>query len=189
VGVGDVLGAPHVGEQLAVRDDAAAVPQQARQELELGGREVHRRAVALDPPGVEIDAQAVALERRSAGCSAEPRWRSATRMRASSSAEAEGLDQIVVGAGIEQGDLAGGLRARRSHHDRQAAVLADRPHQLGAVAVGQAEVEHDQPGRVVLQHRHRLAERDRGRHREALGGERKRAAGRGSRRRPRPRAP
>ena len=69
----DVLGAPHIGQQLAVRDDAAGAAQQAREQIELGGREMDRLAVALDPPGLEVDRQPVALEGLSAGCSAEPR--------------------------------------------------------------------------------------------------------------------
>jgi hypothetical protein len=74
-----------------VRDDAAGSAQQAGEQIELGGGEMDRRAVAFDPPRFEVDQQPVALEVLEAGCSAEPRWRSATRMRASNSAMLNGL--------------------------------------------------------------------------------------------------
>ena len=58
----DVLGAPHVGKQLPMRDDAAAAADEARQQGELGRRQVNGSTVALDPPVVEIDRQPVALD-------------------------------------------------------------------------------------------------------------------------------
>ncbi|MCY1366417.1 hypothetical protein D9M69_533120 [compost metagenome] len=61
-------------------------------------------------------------------------------------AGAEGLGEVVVGAGVECGDLVGFVGAGREHDDRHlrpAAHIADQRH---TVAVGQAQVEHQQIG-------------------------------------------
>ena len=65
-------------------------------------------------------------------------------MRASSSPTPKGLAEVVVGAGVERRDLVALLAARREHDDRHRGPLAQPPHHLEAVHVGQAEVEdHD----------------------------------------------
>ena len=61
-------------------------------------------------------------------------------------AGAEGLGQVVVGAGVERGDLVALLAARRQHDDRHVRPLAQAPDHLQAVDVGQAEIEDDDVG-------------------------------------------
>ena len=65
------------------------------------------------------------------------------------------------------------------------ALAAHRANELRAVAVGQAEVEDDQVGRIVLEQRRRFADRHRRQHLEAFGGERRPQQRCGSRGRPR----
>ena len=61
-----------------------------------------------------------------------------------------GLDQVVVGAGIEAADAVADLVARRQHdHHGPFAQRADRRHQRQAVAVLQVQVE--QHGGVLRQ--------------------------------------
>ena len=69
---------------------------------------------------------------------------------------AEGLRQVVVGAGVERRDLVVLAAAGRDHDDRHAAPLADPPRQIDAVAVGQAEVQQDQLGVVRRRRDQRL---------------------------------
>ena len=82
-------------------------------------------------------------------------------------ARRERLRQVVVGAGIEAGDLVGFLRARRQHHDRDVArirIAAQDPDQVEAAHVGQHPVDQDEVGPAVADARERglavLGERD-----------------------------
>ena len=66
-------------------------------------------------------------------------------MRAISSANANGLAEIVVGAGVEAGDAVLDRAARgEDQHRRADAGLAQAAQQLAAVRVRQTEVEDDQ---------------------------------------------
>ena len=59
-------------------------------------------------------------------------------------ADVVGLDEVVVGAGVQAEDPVVDLAARRHDDHRHLADLADRPADVHAVDVGQAEVEqHD----------------------------------------------
>ena len=60
-------------------------------------------------------------------------------------ADLEGLDEVVVGAGIETGELVVKRVARREHQYRRGLLrlLAQAPTQVQAVHAGQHEVEHD----------------------------------------------
>ena len=68
----------------------------------------------------------------------------------------EGLDQVVVGAGVEAGDAVLGLGPRGQHQDRHVALLAQAAADLDPVEPGQAEVEHDQVGDESDRHVERL---------------------------------
>jgi hypothetical protein len=62
-------------------------------------------------------------------------------------ADVVGLDQVVVGAGVEAGDAIRHLDTRGEHqHRRAVAAVAERAADLQAVDVGQADVEHDDVG-------------------------------------------
>ena len=56
----------------------------------------------------------------------------------------ERLRHVVVGAELEPDDDVMELAARRQHHDRRLAVVADLAQHLEAVERGQHHVEHDQ---------------------------------------------
>ncbi len=57
-------------------------------------------------------------------------------------AQVEGLEQVVVGAGLQPGDPVGHRVARGQHQHRQVdALLAQALQQAQAVLVGQAEIE------------------------------------------------
>ena len=67
-------------------------------------------------------------------------------------ARRERLCQVVVGPGIEAGDLVGLLRARRQHHDRDVArvrIAPQDPDQFEAAHVGQHPVDQDEVGPLV----------------------------------------
>jgi len=64
-------------------------------------------------------------------------------MRALSSSTVEGLDQVVVGAGVQAGDaIAGGVARGQHQHRHRVAGSAQALQYLQAVHARQAEVEH-----------------------------------------------
>ena len=72
----------------------------------------------------------------------ERRW--SARSRATSSTGGEGLDHIIVGAGIEPGDTVVEPGHRRQSDDGHVEVQGTQARdQAEPVAVGQPAVEHD----------------------------------------------
>ncbi len=61
----------------------------------------------------------------------------------------ERLGDVVVGAEVERLHLVGLVAARREHDDRHLRGPPDAPADLGAFEIGQAEVEHDEIGRMI----------------------------------------
>jgi hypothetical protein len=92
-------------------------------------------------------------------------------MRADELVEAEGLGEIVVGAGVEQLDLLAFLAARGEHEDRRRAPLAQRERDLATVHVRQAEIEQHDVGRVLRGEEQRLRSRRRLDPAETRGGQ------------------
>ena len=75
-------------------------------------------------------------------------------------AEAEGLGDVVVGAGVEALDRVGLLAERGQHDDRRLeALAAQAAADLAAVDVRQADVEQDGGERLLRRHRERLLAR------------------------------
>ena len=62
---------------------------------------------------------------------------------------AERLGHVVVGAGVERGDLVGLAVAHGQHDDRHRAPAAQAADHVDAVDAGQAEVEDDDVGVVA----------------------------------------
>lgn len=59
---------------------------------------------------------------------------------------AEGFGDVVVGAGIERGDLFGFAGAHGEHDHRHVGPLADLAQHFMPIAIGQADVQHHQFG-------------------------------------------
>jgi len=85
----------------------------------------------------------------------------------------EGLDQVVVGAGVEPGDaLRGGIARAQHQHRREAAAGARAAQHLEAVQARQPQVEHHQVELGVLQGGERLRARAHPFHGVARAGQR-----------------
>ena len=70
---------------------------------------------------------------------------------------AEGLGQVVVGPGVEAPDLVALGGERGQHQDGHVAHVPDPLEHLPAVEVGQAHVEDDQVGVVLVELAHPVA--------------------------------
>src|SRR6185295_3428864 len=63
--------------------------------------------------------------------------------------DAERFGDVVVGAGVERGDLVGAAGAAGQHDDGDGGPAAEAADDLGALHVGQAEVEDDEVGALA----------------------------------------
>ncbi|MNO78148.1 hypothetical protein D3C76_692760 [compost metagenome] len=104
---------------------------------------MQRGARALDGAPLKVDAHIAEHQHRTAlgflGMAAQQGAHAGHQL-----AGAEGLDQIVVGAGVQGQDLVGLGTPRREHDDRHLGPAAHVADQFHAIPVGQAKVEHDQ---------------------------------------------
>ena len=100
--------APDLVEQRLAGDDQPLVAHQVLEQLELAGRELDVALAAEDLAGVGIEAQVANHEEGAAARRAPAQQGSQAGQQL---VALEGLDEVVVGAGVEPGDA--GLDARR----------------------------------------------------------------------------
>ena len=123
-----------MGQQLPV------VEREHAQQLELVRGQVHRaRRPTRDRALLEIDDELA--DRDHAARPTAPTRRSTARSRASSSSIADRLGDVVVGAGVERGDLLALLADRREEDHGHRAPCAQLAADVDAGAVGKDEVE------------------------------------------------
>src|SRR5262245_11347498 len=137
-----VLGAPHLLEQLALRDELARVPDEDLDDVPLGRSEAD---LAVGPSNAlrgEVDREVRGLDDglllgrcSSAQGGAESREQLV---------HSERLRHVVVGAGVERRDLVAFPFAHREDDDRDRGPAAEAADHVDAVDSGEAEVEHDQ---------------------------------------------
>src|SRR3984957_18142152 len=162
VGLGAVGGAPHVLKQLLLGNQPAPVAYQDLEELPLGRREPDVRAVPDDPLRGQVDREVLRRDDRFVRCGG-----STADRRAEPGEElvhAERLRDVVVGPGVERGDLLVLRPPHRQDDDRRRGPAADPVNDLGAVHVGQAKVEDDRVGPLAGNCREARGAVARGRH-------------------------
>ena len=130
-----------VFDDLAARDDAPGMVHEIGEQAILVAGELDRLAVDRDPPGagVEPDRSDREVARRVAG--GAPHQRPQARQHL---LHVEGFGDIVVGARVDALDLVAPPIPRGEDQDRHRAPgLAPCLEDRDAVALGQADVEHD----------------------------------------------
>src|SRR5512139_465416 len=140
------LGAPDLGEQLAVSHHSARMRCQAKQQavFDLGQMDnlapaPHHASDAVDFKVAEMDQRLFLLVFGSAATHQGTDSRQQFR-------NAEWLGQIVVGAGIERCHLLGLQRACRKNQDGHGGPSPIIPDEFDPVLIWQTEIEHDQAG-------------------------------------------
>src|SRR3954449_9141758 len=137
--------APHLVEQALARDDDALVAHQVLEQLELALGELDVALAAADLVGVGVELEVAGDQRGGAA------GRTAAQQRAQAGQQLlalEGLDEVVVGAGVQPLDARLDRVARGEHEDRHVAVGAQPAGDLDAVQAGQPEVEQHDVGHV-----------------------------------------
>ena len=132
---------PDLSEQLALGDDLTGPCHEVGQQVELAGAELQRLPVELSGAPTRIKPQSTdgqlgvgGAGRRTAQDCADPRVEGVGR---------EGLDHVVVGAGVQCPDDLLVVVAGSGDDDRGAADGTEHAQQLDAIEVRQAQVEDD----------------------------------------------
>ena len=130
---------PHLAQDLLAGDDLPGPQQQHPQQLELLVGQADLGAVDEHAPPGQLHAHAPDLD----GLRGEPAQQRADPGQ--QLGEAEGLADVVVGAGVEADDEVDLVGAGGEHEDGEVGHLGpDAAADLEAVHAGQAEVEHQQ---------------------------------------------
>ena len=139
---------PHFAQQVTLRHHLAGVGEQYAEQAVFDRRQMHRLASAGDDAARQIDPRFAEFDDRArlvaaAALPAQQRTRTGAQF-----ADAKGFGQVVVGPDVERLDLVLLVRACREDEDRHVRPSAQVADEVDAVAVGQAEIEHDQIGLV-----------------------------------------
>src|SRR5579884_778503 len=136
--------APHLAQDRPVGQQLPLVEREQPDDPELVRRQVHRLAGDGDGGLLEVDADRADLHDRLGRRADPPQHGAQPREQL---ADRERLRDVVVGAGVESGDLLVVVADRGDEDDRRLAPLAQAATHLAAGAVGQQQVEDDGVGR------------------------------------------
>lgn len=145
------LPSPHLAQQVVAPEDAARVPEQEGEQVELAGGERQHDAGLMDLARAEVEHERPRDERRlghGLGHSAAEDGAHAEHQLA----RREGLGEVVVGAGVEAVDAVLALAERGEHHDgdgRLGVVGADPAAHPRPSRPGEHAVEHDEVGHAL----------------------------------------
>jgi len=141
VGLPVEMGPAQLREQLAAAHHLAHVAGELFEQVPLGGRDPHVLAVARDAVVRDVDGEGRRLDHGSGlGDGVPDRHPQAGEQLV----HGERFGQVVVGAGIQRGDLVVGRLPGGQHHHRHARPAAQRVQHVHAVEVGQPQVQHDE---------------------------------------------
>ncbi len=143
VRLGGAGGSPDFAKKLRVGDDLAAMAEEEAQELVFPGGEGDGRAGAGDPAGGKVDLDVAETGDRGLRGARGGRAAKQDAQAGEQLAAAEGLGEVIVGAGVEGGDFLRFLVADGKDEDGKRGPLAEAAEDLKAVGVGQPEVEDD----------------------------------------------
>ena len=144
-----VVRTPHGLQDFAMGHGTAGVRHQVAQDLELLRREADVFAVGAHPAGVEIDLQVgagVAVRAAFGGGGRAPHGGANARQQF---LDAEGLGDVIVGAGIERGHFVLLGIAHREDDHRNVRAGADRAAGFQAVHAGHVHIQQHQGGHLL----------------------------------------
>jgi hypothetical protein len=147
--VGGVAGiwAPHTVQDLAVGQDLSGVGHEQAQQGVLDGGEVDDGPAASDDPRGEVDLDGATGE-EGLGRGGEAASGGGTDAGEELGA-AEGFGDVIIGAGVEGGDLVVFAVVDGEDHDGDGAPFADASEDGQAIEIREAEVEEDEVGSVL----------------------------------------
>jgi hypothetical protein len=145
--------APDLAQEHPVREQLALVLREYPQQVELVRAQLHTSAVDGDRALRHVHAEVPDLEHRllHAGRAAHDGPQPREQLL-----DAERLGHVVVGPGIEGRDLVAFLTDRGKHDHRRLGPGTELARHLGAVAVGEDEIEDHRLGRICSRGNQRL---------------------------------
>ena len=155
--VAEVVKAPHLVEQLVAGVDAVGRRRKVVQKLHLLGRRVDLLAVDDQLIGVEVDDELVEGELLALGLAVVAGAAQHGVHARKQLLDLEGLDDVVVRAHLQAGDLVLGLTLGGEHDDGHFHGLAQLAADLPAVHHGQHDIEQHKVGLDLLGHLDGLA--------------------------------
>ena len=133
---------PGVVEDPVATQDLVRVQQEEAQQAELLGAQRQWLATVPDHPRRRVEGQRSERQDRRQGATRPAQESADARQQF---LEGERLDEVVVGAAVQAGDLVGRRIPRRQHQHRQReALLAELPAESEPVDAGQHDVEDQQ---------------------------------------------
>ena len=166
--VAEVIKAPHLVEQLVAGVDAVGRRREVVQQLHLLGRRVDLLAVDDQLVGVEVDDELVERELLALGLAVVAGAAQHGVHAREQLLDLEWLDDVVIRAHLQAGDLVLGLALGGEHDDGHFHGLAQLAADLPAVHDGQHDVEQHEVGLDLLGHLDGLAAVGRMRHLEPV---------------------
>ena len=141
-----VRGAPHVKEELAMGQDLASVADERGQQPVFDWRQVYLAPKDGHLPLGKVHMQIAERECRLDGVILAGRMTQGCPHARKQFPDPEGLAHIVIGAGVQGGDLVLFLPPCRQHNDGQDSPFTEPPDDLEPVDVRKAEVENHDVG-------------------------------------------
>src|SRR5918997_2823205 len=145
------LVAPHPPQQRATREHPPGARGERHQKLELGVGEVHLLAAHGYPAAGEVDAQPVVVELVGALARGDGRPAHYGSHAGDELAHGERLGDVVVGPELEPDDPVYLVVLGGEHDDGHVALRPDAPAHLGAVELGEHDVQDDEVRLVALE--------------------------------------
>jgi len=139
--------APHILQQLSMREDLSRMPNHQGEQLILRWREVNLSRADEHLPFDEIHAKIADGEDGVRGGAGRPGCVTQRHAQACHQlTHVKRLGEIVISPGVERGDLILLLTARRNHDDRCRRPFANASGEIDAVRIGKAQIQQDDIG-------------------------------------------
>jgi hypothetical protein len=132
--------APHLAQQLRLREDQATVSDEERQQAELGRRQCERLPFPKRQPCLLVDEDVAGLE----GCGVATGTPQHDPDASEQLLEGEWFDEIVVGPDLEAGQSVTDGIPSGQEHDRDIAPGTQPARELETISAWQADIEDDE---------------------------------------------
>ena len=148
-GIGGVLVAPHLFEELLASEHLPGSARQCDQQIELEGRQADLGLPAANLMAGDVDVEVAGthvLRVAAVGGAAQTGAHTGQQLLG-----LEGLGDVIVGPRLQTGDDILGIRTSGEHDDGNVRLLSNMPAYLDPVDTGKHEVQKDEVGVGIVE--------------------------------------